>query len=65
MLWIPVNKTTGVEYPAINDEQKKAHDNDPNIASRYRYKVVPGSEKPPAAAPVDAKRVEKTEEKEK
>lgn len=65
MLYIPINKTTGERYPAINDEQKKAYDNDPVIRPKYRYEVVPGSEKQPAPAPVEAKKVVATEEKEK
>ena len=65
-LYIPINKTTGAEYPAINDEQKKANDSDPLIRAKYRYRIVLGSEKQPAPPPVEAKAVTpKTEEKEK
>lgn len=63
-LWIPVNKTTGTRYPAINDEQKKANDSDPIIRAKYRYEAVPGSDKQPAPAPVEAKQVQPKTEKE-
>lgn len=58
MLWIPINKTTQTRYPAITDEQKKANDADELIRSKYRYEAVPGSDKQPAPAPVEAKKVE-------
>ena len=63
MLWIPINKMTGIRYPAINDEQKKAHDADELLKSKYRYEQVQGSDKQAAPEPTEAKRTNTPETK--
>lgn len=60
--WIPTNKVTGASYPAITDEEKAAHLADPFYATKFRYSLVPGSDKPKASEPVEAKKVEKQPE---
>lgn len=63
-MWIPINKTTGYEYPAVNDDGKKSYENDPVLSKKYRFKMVPGSDRQAAPAPVEAKKVvEKAEDK--
>ncbi len=72
-MWIPINKTTGIAYPEITDDEKKAMESDPVTAGRYRFKKAPETEAKrittPAAnkpvnttlkEPIEAKRVETT-----
>jgi len=39
-MWIPKNKKTGQEYPAITGEQKAEWLNDPYIKARYTFRQV-------------------------
>lgn len=56
--WIPTNKKTGMSYPAISDEEKAAYLADPLLSTKYNFQIVPGSERPKIAPPVEAKKVE-------
>jgi len=38
MSWIPRNKVTGVEYPAIDDATKAQWEADPNLRGKYTFK---------------------------
>ena len=62
MLWIPRNKQTGVEYPAITDEEKAEYMKDELYMSKYMLTPVPGSDKPKAPPPIEAKAIEKPKE---
>jgi hypothetical protein len=37
MAWIPRNKNTGVEYPAIDDATRAQWEADPNLKGKYTY----------------------------
>jgi len=53
-MWIPRNKTTGVEYPAIDDATKAQWESDPMMKGKYTYKQT-GSPAKPAAKATPAK----------
>lgn len=38
MNWIPRNRTTDIEYPAIDDATKAQWEADPMLKSKYTYK---------------------------
>ena len=72
-MWIPINKTTGIAYPEITDDEKKAMEIDPVTAGRYRFRKAPetGAKRSTTHAtnkainttlkePIEAKRVETT-----
>lgn len=40
MNWIPRNKKTGIEYPAIPDAEKAQWESDPNLKGKYTYKAT-------------------------
>jgi hypothetical protein len=46
MAWIPRNKTTGVEYPAIDDATKAQWESDPMLKGKYTYKKTGDAAKP-------------------
>ena len=71
-MWIPKNKRTRVEYPAISDAEKKVYESDPMLKGRYTFRpapaestpnnvnIVPGGRAPKkekAPDPVEAERV--------
>ena len=60
MLWNAKNKKTGKVYPDFTDEQKAGYQNDPNLRDRYVFTAVPGSDKPKAPEPVEAKKITTT-----
>lgn len=51
MAWIPRNKTTGVEYPAITDAEKAQWEADPMTKGRYTYKAAEQAPKKAQSAP--------------
>lgn len=65
MLWIPKNKKTGKEYPAITDAEKADYLKDPLLAPKYTFIAVPGSDKQPAPPPSEAKQVAQKPKEEK
>lgn len=64
-LWIPKNKKTGMEYPPFTDAEKAAYMADPLLAAKYTFTAVPGSDKQPAPAPIEAKPVAQKPKEEK
>ena len=58
--WIPTNKKTGFSYPAISDKEKEEQLADPFLASKFKFQLVPGSDRPKVSEPIEAKKVEKT-----
>jgi hypothetical protein len=46
MAWIPRNKTTGVEYPAIDDATRAQWEADPMLKGKYTYKKTGDAAKP-------------------
>lgn len=64
MLWTATNKMTGVEYGPYTDEEKAEYLKDEYFMLKHTLAPVPGSDKPKAPAPVEAKSQEtKKEEK--
>ena len=59
MMWIPVNKKTKQHQPAITDSEKSEWLKNPFYADRFTFQAVPGSDKPKAPEPVEAKRTDK------
>ena len=69
MTYIPVNKTTGIKYPSVDEAGKLAYENDPITKGKYRFEVVkeeaPKAAKKPAepgpvVEPIESKRVTNT-----
>lgn len=58
-MWIPKNKKTGKEYPAISDSEKDALEATLAIRGKYTYRKVPDPK--PIPLPVEAKAVPKKE----
>lgn len=56
-MWIPTNRTTGVKYPPITDEEKAAYLADPNLSKRFTFTEVK-LKAAPAPEPIEAKKVE-------
>ena len=66
MTYIPVNKTTGIKYPSVDEAGKLAYENDPMTKGKYRFEVVKEeapktAKKPvepgPVVEPIESKRV--------
>jgi len=64
MMWIPVNKKTGQKQPAITESEKNEWLKNEFYASRFRFELVPGSDKAKAPDPVEAKTFEQHKTKE-
>jgi hypothetical protein len=64
MLWIPTNKQTQIEYPAITDEEKNEYMKDELYMSKYTLAPMPGSDKPKAPDPIEAKKSDQIKPKE-
>ena len=58
MNWIPVNKKTGQKQPAITDAEKAEMLKSEFYSSRFHFHAVPGSDKPKAPEPVEAKKAD-------
>lgn len=47
-MWVPKNKTTGIEYPPVTDAGRSAMEKDPMTSGKYTFKAVQGAAKPTA-----------------
>ena len=62
MMWIPVNKKTGVEYPPITDAHKAEAESYYMTKGKYEYKPAPDQQpKPERVNTTATKRTGKTE----
>jgi hypothetical protein len=59
MDWIPTNKTTGIKYPPVSDDQKRRMEQDPHTQGKYSFEAVKAAAKPVSAAPTPAKKEER------
>lgn len=41
-MWIPKNKKTGAEYPAVTDAEKAELEKDPNYRAKYVFRRAEG-----------------------
>lgn len=71
-VWIPINKTTGVKYPPVDDAEKNRLNLDVATAGKYRFEKVskpvtgPGYTPPQTAkAPEQKKKKEDPPKEEK
>jgi hypothetical protein len=56
MNWIPKNKRTGRQYPAISDQEKREMEADKLIGPKYVFLPVNEKQEKPAPEPKEAKK---------
>lgn len=64
MLWTATNKKTGIDYGPYTDEEKAEYLKDEYFMLKHTLAPVPGSDKPKAPAPIEAKTLEQHKPKE-
>lgn len=51
MKWRPVHKRTGLEYPVITDQERKANWSRPPYSRNFRFEPIEETPKPTEAKP--------------
>lgn len=57
MNWIPVNKTTGIQYPPVDDAGRAHYEADPVTKGKYRFIAANPSAAPQKKAATKAEKI--------